>query len=91
MEWNIVTVIISLVGLFVAVATPIIKLNSTIAKLTAQMESFMNGLAEFKTRYINQLNEFKQTHEDIYEKVDDHEQRITKLEVKQENIKSETL
>ena len=84
MEWNIVTVIISLVGLFVAVATPIIKLNSTIAKLTAQMESFMNGLAEFKTRYTNQLHEFKQTHEDIYEKVDDHEHRITKLEVKQE-------
>ena len=84
MEWNVVTVIISLVGLFAAVATPMVKLNSTIAKLTAQMESFMNGLAEFKARYTNQLNEFKQTHDDLYEKVDDHEHRITKLEVKQE-------
>lgn len=84
MEWNVVTVIISLVGLFAAVATPMVKLNSTIAKLTAQMESFMNGLTEFKARYTNQLNEFKQTHDDLYEKVDDHEHRITKLEVKQE-------
>lgn len=84
MEWNVVTVIISLVGLFAAVATPMVRLNSTIAKLTAQMESFMNGLAEFKARYTNQLNEFKQTHDDLYEKVDDHEHRITKLEVKQE-------
>ena len=80
MEWTVVTVIVSLVGLLAAVATPIARLNSTIAKLTTQMEAFMNGLDEFKKRYTNQLQEFHKTHEDIYEKVNNHEKRITVLE-----------
>lgn len=80
MEWTVVTVIIALVGLFVAVATPIIKLNATLAKLITQMESFRNGLDEFKVRYTSQLQEFKETHDDLYNKVDDHEHRITVLE-----------
>lgn len=84
MEWTVVTVIIALVGLFVAVATPIIKLNATLAKLITQMESFRNGLDEFKVRYTSQLQEFKETHDDLYNKVDDHEHRITVLETKDE-------
>lgn len=80
MEWTVVTVIVSLVGLLVMVATPIIKLNSTITKLTTQMEIFMNSLDEFKMRYSNQLHEFNKTHEDIYGKVNNHEKRITVLE-----------
>lgn len=84
MEWTVVTVIIALVGLLGGIVTPIIKLNSTITKLTAQVESFIKGLDEFKARYTSQLKEFKQTHDDLYEKVDDHEHRITKLETKQD-------
>ena len=80
MEWTVVTVIVSLVGLLAAVATPIARLNSTIAKLTTQMEAFMNGLDEFKKRYTNQLQEFHKTHEDIYGKVNNDEKRITVLE-----------
>jgi len=82
MEWTVVTVIVSLVGLFAAVATPIIKLNSTITKLSTQMENFMRGLGEFKARYTNQLTECKRTHDELYEKVEHHEQRITVLETK---------
>ncbi len=79
-EWTVVTVVISLVGLLVAVATPIIKLNATITRLTTQMENFMKGLGEFKTRYTSQLTECKRTHADLYDKVDNHERRITVLE-----------
>ncbi len=80
MEWTVVTVIIALVGLFAAVAGPMLKLNSTIAKLIAQVEAFQNGLEEFKKRYTSQLEEFKGTHDDLYGKVNDHEKRITVLE-----------
>ena len=79
-EWTVVTVIVSLVGLLAAVATPIIKLNATITKLATQMENFINGLNEFKGRYTNQLTECKRTHDDLYDKVENHEQRITVLE-----------
>lgn len=84
MEWTVVTVLVALAGLFGAVATPMMKLNATIAKLIAQMESFRSGLEEFKGRYTDQLAEFKETHDDIYNKVDDHEHRITVLETKGE-------
>lgn len=84
MEWTVVTVIVALVGLFAAVATPMLKLNATIAKLIAKMEAFQNGLEEFKGRYTAQLNEFKETHDDLYGKVNDHEHRITVLETKEE-------
>lgn len=93
MEWTVVTVIISLVGLLIAIITPIIKLNSTITKLTTQVDSFIKGLEEFKLRYTNQLTEFKNTHDDLYDKVDDHEHRITVLETtntNEKNFKQET-
>ena len=34
MEWQVVTTIVVLVGLIVTIATPMIKLNSSIVKLT---------------------------------------------------------
>lgn len=83
-EWGVVSVIVVLAGLLISIATPIIKLNSTLTKLTTQMENFMRGLDEFKTRYTNQLQEFHETHEDIYNKVNNHECRIIRLETKQE-------
>lgn len=93
MEWTVVTVIISLVGLLIAIITPIIKLNSTITKLTTQVDSFIKGLEEFKVRYTNQLTEFKNTHDELYDKVDDHEHRITVLETtntNEQNFKQRT-
>lgn len=80
MEWTVVTVIIALIGLLIAVGTPIIKLNSTIVKLTVQMQNFMEGLDAFKERYTNQMNTCKQTHDELFDKVDNHEHRITVLE-----------
>lgn len=80
MEWTIVTVIVSLVGLLIAIGTPIVKLNSTITKLTTQIDFFINGLNEFKKRYTNQVDSCKKKHADIYDKVNDHEHRITILE-----------
>ena len=80
MEWTVVTVIIALVGLFAAVAGPMLKLNSTIVKLITRMDAFQEGLEGFKKRYTEQLAEFRETHDDLYSKVNDHEKRITVLE-----------
>ena len=84
MEWTVVTVIIALLGLITGIVTPIVKLNTTIAKLTSQVETFIKGLEDFKVRYTNQIGEFKDVHNDLYERVDNHEHRITKLETKHE-------
>lgn len=79
-EWEVVGVLVVLLGLVASVTAPMIKLNSTITRLTTQMEHFSESMEEFKTQYSEQLREFKGVHEDLYDKVDNHEHRITVLE-----------
>ena len=69
MEWQIVTTIITLVSFGVAVIKPILKLNSSIVKLTDAVESLELNGSEIKT--------IVKEHES---KLDDNEKRIIILE-----------
>lgn len=69
MEWQIVTTIITLVGFGVAIIKPMLKLNSSIVKLTDAVESLESSGSEIKT--------IVKEHEN---KLDDHEKRIIILE-----------
>lgn len=71
MEWQIVTTIITLVSFGIAVIKPILKLNSSIVKLTDAVESLELNGSEIKT--------IVKEHEN---KLDDHEKRIIILEQK---------
>lgn len=69
MEWQIVTTIITLVSFGVAIIKPILKLNSSIVKLTDAVESLeLNG---------SEIKDIVKEHEN---KLDDHEKRIIILE-----------
>lgn len=72
MEWQIVTTIITLVGFGVAIIKPMLKLNSSIVKLTDAVESLESSGSEIKT--------IVKEHEN---KLDDHEKRIIILEQKE--------
>lgn len=72
MEWQIVTTIITLVSFGFAVIKPILKLNSSIVKLTDAVESLELNGSEIKT--------IVKEHES---KLDDHEKRIIILEQKE--------
>ena len=82
-EWGVVGVIIAMVGLIISVATPMIKLNSTLTRLITQMENFSNGLAAFQVRYKEQLASQKEINETHQKELDNHEHRITVLEERQ--------
>lgn len=69
MEWQIVTVIITLVSFGIAIIKPMLKLNSSIVKLTDAVESLELNGSEIKT--------IVKEHEN---KLDDHEKRIIILE-----------
>ena len=69
MEWQIVTTIITLVSFGVAVIKPILKLNSSIVKLTDAVESLELNGSEIKT--LVKENE---------DKLEDHEKRLIILE-----------
>ena len=72
MEWQIVTTIITLVSFGVAVIKPILKLNSSIVKLTDAVESLELNGSEIKT--------IVKEHES---KLDDNEKRIIILKQKE--------
>lgn len=72
-EWQVVGVIIALVGLVSGVVAPIVKLNTTIIKLT----TIVDGLAE---KFASLSTKNSATHKDLYNVVNDHERRIVVLE-----------
>lgn len=72
MEWAVVTVIITLVGLFMTVGKPIITLNGSITHLQDAIDELRENIKVLTGRTDNQE-----------EKLQDHETRISILEEKQ--------
>ena len=72
-EWQVVGVIIALAGLVSGVVAPIVKLNTTIIKLTTIVDGLAKQLSEM-------ANKSSATHRDLYSRVNDHEKRIVVLE-----------
>lgn len=84
MEWTIVTTIVVIVGLFISVGTPIIKLIQSIAKLNGTIELLNQRLSTTDTRLTDVSERNAKSHERIFDKLDDHEVRISVLEKKEE-------
>lgn len=73
MSWEIVTGIIALIGVFGTVATWSSKLSMTLANLEATLKSLQETLKELKENN-------HESHKDIYQKLANHETRISHLE-----------
>lgn len=75
MSWEIVTGIIALIGVFGTVATWSSKLSRTLASLETTLNALRNTLEELKENN-------RESHKDIYHRLDDHEHWITRLKDK---------
>ncbi|MDL2216054.1 hypothetical protein LJB77_03255 [Ruminococcaceae bacterium OttesenSCG-928-N02] len=82
MEWTIVTVIITMFGFGVAVMTPLIKLNTNIAKLTFTMANVDEKLKSLDDRNSKSHDRIWKEFEDTGAVLENHETRITKLEAR---------
>lgn len=72
MTWEIVVGIITLVGFVVSIATLASKLSRTLASLEAALKTLCDTLEELKKNN-------KESHKDIYHKLDDHECKIIRI------------
>lgn len=79
-EWQVVGVIVVLIGLGVSVVTPIIKLNTTITKLTTVVERLGGDVADLTARNTKTHDRIFTTLDKHGEQLTDHETRITILE-----------
>lgn len=84
-EWGVVGVIVVLIGLLAAVVGPILKLNTSIVRLTDEVGNIMVSWSEFKQRYVDHLHELKHADEKMQDELNDHETRISILETKHEH------
>lgn len=82
MEWTVVTVFGALIGLFITVGAPIIKLITSLTKLTSEVTHLRKSLGETSARN-------DESHKQICEHIDtmggtiqNHETRIVMLENK---------
>lgn len=88
-EWVVVTVLVTLVGLFFTVGKPIIKLNETMTTLNVNVEHNSHELTELKNDFKSQRESAHESHQQLWmhnnkqdEKLQDHETRIGILERK---------
>ncbi len=71
--WDVFVVLVAVVGLFATVLPFFTKLNRTLGELNATVEQIQNVMTN-----IDKKN--RETHGKIYEKLNDHETRISHLE-----------
>ena len=88
-EYQVIGVIVTLVGLGVAIITPIIKLNTNIVRLTVAADNLtvahskMDKDNEAAHKQLHErINHRKKENEELDERVSDHERRIGILENK---------
>ena len=87
MEWTVVTVIVALVGLFLTVGKPILKLNSTLTVLTTRIDAVENDNKKQSEDLKEQKTHAHESHKRLWdhnskqdEQLRDHEQRLGVLE-----------
>ena len=71
--WDVFLVIAAVVGLFATVLPFFTKLNRTLGELNATVAQMQKVITNFEKNS-------RETHGKIYDKLDDHESRISRLE-----------
>lgn len=79
-SWIVVLSIGTLVGLFLAVGNPIIKLNSTITKLMTRLTAIESNIDKFTVSN-------KDSHRRIHERIDEIEDNLSEVKEEVERLK----
>ena len=81
-EWGVYGVIVALVSFGLLIGTPLMKLNSTITKLSALVEFMQKQIDTFRTDNDKEHNSIWNEMERHEDTLGDHETRISVLEHK---------
>lgn len=79
-EWEVVGVLVVLVGLFITVSTPVMKLISSITKLTATVETLQDNVDAVTRRNTESHRRLWEKNEQQDREIQDHGNRIERLE-----------
>ena len=74
-EWGVVLVIVTLLGFVSGIITPLIKLNTAIVKLIDSVEALDKSLGDV-------IESNTRTHKRIWDKLEEHSDKINEHETK---------
>lgn len=80
LEWTIVTVLVTMAGLFLSVMTPLLKLNSTIIRLNASVDALNEEMEKYTVKNDQSHDRLWRKSDEQSERLNDHEKRIVRLE-----------
>lgn len=83
MEWTVITVMVTIIGLFAAVGNPIAKLIQSITRLTVMLNTVTEELNETIAQNKSSHTRLWDYNKCQDEKLEEHEQRIFVIEQKQ--------
>ena len=72
-EWQVFGVIVAVVTLFIAVGTPVIKLNSSVTTLCNQIKNLQDCISDLKISN-------RDAHKRMWERIDECNDQITALQ-----------
>ena len=81
-EWTVVTVIVTLVGLFAAVIKPLINLNTTLTTLITELKALRTDFKKHTERNSESHGRLWRASDEQDARLDDHETRLTIVEEK---------
>lgn len=79
-EWNVVTTLVALIGLFITVGTPMLKVSTKLSQNTQAMEVLTEKLGALESRNTEAHRRLWAKNDEQDERLDDHELRIHDLE-----------
>jgi hypothetical protein len=82
-EWEVVGVIVALVAFLTAVVTPMLKLNTSIVKLTSAVAVLQENIKELTSNNSAGHNKLWEHNHEQDRQLADHETRITVIEARQ--------
>lgn len=81
-EWQVVGVIVVLVGLVASIVTPMLKFikenTQAVTKLGSSVDRLDSNLGDLASNN-------REAHRQLFERTDNHERRLTVLETKEDN------
>lgn len=87
-EWGVFLVIVALASFVIAIVTPLLKLNTTITKLISKIDVLGKDFDEMELKNHRARERIWQHNEKQDDAIDNHEIRITSLEIRQKEGES---
>ena len=79
-EWSVVLVIVTLIGIVGAVARPIIKLNTSITKLTVTLENTCGDVIGLSERHDRDMQKNSENHARLWQHNEIQDAQLKELE-----------